>query len=414
MASRGNSRTRQNQGGKSDAPAPVLKLSGGPPKVGGSGSASWFQALKSRKPDGPEPHFPGSGVPVNDNVDPKASHGYWRRQRRFKPGKGGRKPVGDAWYFYYTGTGPLADLQYADPHEDVVWVKAKGADTSTRSRQGTRDPDKFDQFPLRFADGGPDNGFRWDFIPTNRGRSGRSSAATSREQSRNGSRATTPERRGRASSVNEDLIQKAADIILKNQGKSGKITKAKANEMAERRYCKRVLAPGKDVDSVFGARTKNKPRNFGDDKMVEEGIRDGRTTAMLNIVPSSHALLFGGEVQSKFNPEGLAVTFTFTTTVDRNDPQFDNYVKICNECVNGVGTRPSGDTKPKSKPSSRAQSPAPKPQRKKQQKKKQQDEDVVPKDEQEVNDQLEFDEENPEEFSDRVNWGDSALGSSEI
>lgn len=58
------------------------------------------------------PTFTGSGVPENDNVKKPARHGYWKRQRRYKPGKGKRTPVTDAWYFYYTGTGPFADLKW--------------------------------------------------------------------------------------------------------------------------------------------------------------------------------------------------------------------------------------------------------------------------------------------------------------
>nr|2BTL_A Chain A, INFECTIOUS BRONCHITIS VIRUS NUCLEOCAPSID PROTEIN [Infectious bronchitis virus]2BTL_B Chain B, INFECTIOUS BRONCHITIS VIRUS NUCLEOCAPSID PROTEIN [Infectious bronchitis virus] len=130
-----------------------------------SGNASWFQAIKAKKLNTPPPKFEGSGVPDNENMKPSQQHGYWRRQARFKPGKGGRCPVPDAWYFYYTGTGPAADMNWGDTQDGIVWMAAKGADTKSRSNQGTRDPDKFDQYPLRFSDGGPDGNFRWDFIP---------------------------------------------------------------------------------------------------------------------------------------------------------------------------------------------------------------------------------------------------------
>nr|CAI40312.1 putative nucleocapsid protein [Pigeon coronavirus] len=417
MASREASRSKP----RTDAPAPVLKLGGPtPPKIGNSSQASWFQPLKARKLTSPPPTFTGSGVPENDNVKKAARHGYWKRQRRYKPGKGKRTPVTDAYYFYYTGTGPFADLKWGQQNDDVIWVADKDADPNVKSGQGTRDPDKFDQFPLRFSDGGPDDNYRWDFIPVNsRGRSGRSSAATSREQSRAGSRENSRGRRQLG--PNEDLIARAAKIIEEQQKRGSRITKAKANEMAERRYCKRTLAPGKNVDQVFGARQRGKDRNFGDDKMVEEGIRDGRTTAMLNLVPSSHALLFGSHVQAKLQPDGLHVSFSFTTVVPRDDPQFENYRKICDECIDGVGTRPKEEAKPRSRsvfrPNSRAVSPAPKPQRQKKDKKqKSKDSDVadgMTQEEKAVNDQLEFDDAD-QGIPDKIDWGSSALGDSEI
>lgn len=408
MASRDNSRARP----KTDAPAPVLKLGGpAPPKIGAAVGASWFQPIKAKKLKAAPPTFSGSGVPDNENVKKQARHGYWKRQRRYKPGKGKRVPVTDAWFFYYTGTGPFSDLKWGEQHDDVVWVSAAGADTTVKSSQGTRDPDKFEQFPLRFSDGGPDDGFRWDFIPlTARGRSGRSTAATSRESSRPGSRA--PSKGRESAGVSEDLIARAAKIIQEQQKRGGRITKAKANEMAERRYCKRTLAPGKTVDQVFGSRQKGRDRNFGDDKMVEEGITDGRTTAMLNIVPSSHALLFGSHVKAQLQPEGLHVNFSFTTVVPRDDPQFENYKQICDACIDGVGTRPKDDVKPKSrapsKPSSRNASPAPKPQRVK----KVRAADLS-KEEKEVNDQLEFDDADAE-LPDKIDWGSAALGDFDV
>lgn len=49
--------------GKTDAPAPVIKLGGPkPPKVGSSGNASWFQAIKAKKLNSHPPKFEGSGV----------------------------------------------------------------------------------------------------------------------------------------------------------------------------------------------------------------------------------------------------------------------------------------------------------------------------------------------------------------
>nr|prf protein,nucleocapsid [Infectious bronchitis virus] len=66
--------------GKTDAPAPVIKLGGPkPPKVGSSGNASWFQAIKAKKLNTPPPKFEGSGVPDNENIKPSQQHGYWRR-----------------------------------------------------------------------------------------------------------------------------------------------------------------------------------------------------------------------------------------------------------------------------------------------------------------------------------------------
>uniref|UniRef100_A0AB39ADV7 Nucleoprotein n=1 Tax=Bird gammacoronavirus AnasCN24 TaxID=3237959 RepID=A0AB39ADV7_9GAMC len=418
MASRDASKSKNN----TEAPAPVLKLPGpAPPKIGSSGNVSWFQPIKEKKMTHNPPTFTGSGVPENDNVKKPARHGYWKRQRRYKPGKGKRTPVTDAWYFYYTGTGPFADLKWGQPHDDVVWVAVDGADVDAKSGQGTRDPDKFDQFPLRFAEGGPDDNFRWDFIPVGgRGRSGRSSVATSRESSRPGSREGSRGRRQMG--PNEDLIARAAKIIEEQQKRGGRITKAKANEMAERRYCKRTLAPGKSVDQVFGSRQKGRERNFGDDKMVEEGIRDGRTTAMLDLVPSSHAMLFGSNVRAQLQPDGLHVTFSFTTVVPREDPQFENYRQICDECVDGVGTRPKDEPKPRSRsssrPASRAVSPAPKQQRPKKEKKpKNQDKDktdgAMSQEEKAVNDQLEFDDAD-QGIPDKIDWGSSALGDTEI
>uniref|UniRef100_A0AB39AEL9 Nucleoprotein n=1 Tax=Bird gammacoronavirus AnasCN24 TaxID=3237959 RepID=A0AB39AEL9_9GAMC len=414
MASRDNSRSKTP---KTDALAPVLKLGGPkPPQVGSNGMASWFQALKAKKPNSDKPTFEGNGVPENSNVSKAQQHGYWKRQRRYKPGKGKRTPVPDAWFFYYTGTGPFGSLKWGEPHEDLVWVAADGANVSQLSKQGCRDTDKYDQFPLRFSDGGPDSGFRWDFIPVNRGRSGASSRATSREAS--GSRESS---RGRwQMGPQEDLIARAAAIIEQQQKRGGRITKAKANEMADRRYFKRTMAPGKTVTDVFGARQKGRDRNFGDDKMIEEGIRDGRTTAMLNLVPSSHALLFGSHVQTKPQPDGLHITYTFTTVVSREDPQYENYKRICEECIDGVGTRPKDEPKPRSrpasKPASRAASPAPKPQRKKDKKKQQSpdssEDKPVSKEEEDVNNQLEFDDEAT--VPDKIDWGSSALGDSEI
>nr|UOF83426.1 nucleocapsid protein [Infectious bronchitis virus] len=402
--------------GKTDAPAPVIKLGGPkPPKVGSSGNASWFQAIKAKKLNAPSPKFEGSGVPDNENLKISQQHGYWRRQARFKQVKGGRKPVSDAWYFYYTGTGPAADLNWGDSQDGIVWVAAKGADVKSRSNQGTRDPDKFDQYPLRFSDGGPDGNFRWDFIPLNRGRSGRSTAASSAASSRAPSREGS---RGRRSGAEDDLIARAAKIIQDQQKKGSRITKAKADEMAHRRYCKRTVPPGYKVDQVFGPRTKGKEGNFGDDKMNEEGIKDGRVTAMLNLVPSSHACLFGSRVTPKLQPDGLHLKFEFTTVVPRDDPQFDNYVKICDQCVDGVGTRPKDDeprpkSRPSSRPATRGNSPAPRQQRQKKEKKPKKQEDDVDKaltsDEERNNAQLEFDDE-PKV----INWGDSALGENEL
>nr|ABY71201.1 nucleocapsid protein [Infectious bronchitis virus] len=402
--------------GKSDSPAPIIKLGGPkPPKVGSSGNASWFQSLKAKKLSSPPPTFEGSGVPDNENLKSSQQHGYWRRQARYKPGKGGRKPVPDAWYFYYTGTGPAADLNWGDSQDGIVWVAANGADVKSRSNQGTRDPDKFDQYPLRFSGGGPDGNFRWDFIPLNRGRSGRSTAASSAASSRAPSREGS---RGRRSGAEDDLIARAS-----REGSRGRRSGAEDDliaraEMAHRRFCKRTIPPGYRVDQVFGPRTKGKEGNFGDDKMNEEGIKDGRVTAMLNLTPSPHACLFGSRVTPKLQPDGLHLRFEFTTVVPRDDPQFDNYVKICDECVDGVGTRPKDEVvRPKSRssarPATRGNSPAPKQQRPKKEKKPKKQDDEVDKaltsDEERNNAQLEFDEE-PKV----INWGDSALGENEL
>nr|AHY19813.1 nucleocapsid protein [Infectious bronchitis virus] len=402
--------------GKTDAPAPIIKLGGPkPPKVGSSGDASWFQAIKAKKLNAPAPKFEGSGVPDNENLKNSQQHGYWRRQARYKPGKGGKKPVPDAWYFYYTGTGPAADLNWGDSQDGIGWVAAKGADVKSRSYQGTRDPDKFDQYPLQFSDGGPDGNFRWDFIPLNRGRSGRStavsSAASIKAPSREGSR-------GRRSGAEDDLIARAAKIIQDQQRKGTRITKQKADEMAHRKFCKRTIPPGYTVNQVLGPRTKGKERNFGDDKMNEEGIKDGRVTAMLNLTPSPHACLFGSTVTHKLRSDGLHLKFEFTTVGPRDDPQFDNYVKICDERVDGVCTRPKDEVvRPKSRsssrPATRGNSPAPKQQRYKKEKKPKKQDDEVDKaltsDEERNNAQLEFDDE-PKV----INWGDSALGENEL
>nr|ACA43020.1 nucleocapsid [Infectious bronchitis virus] len=402
--------------GKTDAPAPVIKLGGPkPPKVGSSGNASWFQAIKAKKLNSPAPKFVRSSVADNEYLKSSHQHGYWRRQARFKPGKGGRKPVPDAWYFYYSATGGAADLKWGHTQDGIVWVAAKGADVISRSNHRTRAADKYDQYPLRFSDGGPRGNFRWDFIPLNRGRSGRStaasSAASSRAPSRDGSR-------GRRSGSEDDLIARAAKIIQDQQKKGSRITKAKADEMAHRRYCKRTIPPGYKVDQVFGPGTKGKEGNFGDDKMNEEGIKDGRVTAMLNLVPSSHACLFGSRVTPKLQPDGLHLKFEFTTVVPRDDPQYDTYVKICDACVDGVGTRPKDDelrpkSRPNSRPATRGNSPAPRQQRLKKEKKPLKQDDEVDKaltsDEERNNAQLEFDDE-PKV----INWGDSALGENEL
>nr|Q96605.1 RecName: Full=Nucleoprotein; AltName: Full=Nucleocapsid protein; Short=NC; Short=Protein N [Avian infectious bronchitis virus (strain V18/91)]AAB48162.1 nucleocapsid protein [Infectious bronchitis virus]ABF61578.1 nucleocapsid [Infectious bronchitis virus]QKG30353.1 Nucleocapsid protein [Infectious bronchitis virus] len=398
---------------KFDSPAPILKLSKNtgstPPKVGGTGQASWFQSLKEKKRTGTPPTFEGSGVPDNSNVKPQFQHGYWKRQHRYKPGKGGRKPVADAWYFYYTGTGPFGDLKWGDSNDDVVWVKAKGADTSKIGNYGVRDPDKFDQAPLRFTEGGPDNNYRWDFIALNRGRSRNSSAVTSRENSRPGSRDSS---RGRQRSrVDDDLIDRAAKIIMQQQKNGSRISKQKANEMAERKYHKRAIAPGKRIDEVFGQRRKGQAPNFGDDKMIEEGVKDGRLTAMLNLVPTPHACLLGSMVTAKLQPDGLHVRFSFETVVKREDPQFANYSKICDECVDGVGTRPKDDPTPRSRAASKDRNSAPatpKQQRAKKVHKKKEEESSLTEEEEEVNKQLEYDDD-VTDIPNKIDWGEGAF-----
>lgn len=268
--------------------------------------ASWFQPIKAQNKKLTVPAFKKAGVPTNAAISPQDNHGYWLRYNRNKPG-GGSLPA--AFSFYYTGTGPYATLKFGDTTSDrVTWVKGPNAVTTNKPKVAKRDPDKHPLMPLTFPAGdGPTSGFRIDPFNQARGRQMQ--------------RGNNP----RSSSMPVDTNNRQQRARSKSA--PGRTTPKQHN------IPKRTLTKGKTISQVFGKRSLD-GANVGSADTERAGFTDPRLMCLMRHTPGTQELLLAGHITHNIQPEGVYLTFTYTTQVKRESGEYDRVVEALNTVVN--------------------------------------------------------------------------------
>lgn len=332
--------------------------------------------------------------------------GYWNEQVRWRMRRGERVDLPSNWHFYYLGTGPHSEIPFRKRTEGVYWVALAGSKTEP-TNLGERKPSAKPIEP-EFKSGLPSNveivepttpqNSRANSRSRSRGPQSRNSNSRSDSQSRNinkkdqnRSQSNRNQSKGRNQSSNrnqsndrdsgsskDDLIAAVREALqslgigqnpekpkqqqkqqVKSGNKSGKNTpkaKSRSNsasrpEQKDKPEWRRTPIGDDTVESCFGSRGGF--RNFGDSEMLQKGVQASGYAQMASLVPSTSALLFGGNVAVKELADDVEITYTYKMTVPKDDPNLALFLAQVDAYKNG-SAKPQRVKKQK-----RAKSPAP-------------------------------------------------------
>nr|URD31318.1 nucleocapsid protein [Megaderma bat coronavirus]URD31325.1 nucleocapsid protein [Megaderma bat coronavirus] len=308
--------------------------------------------------------MPNNAVPTGTGTRDQQI-GYWNEQQRWRMIRGQRKTLPSKWHFYYLGTGPQADAKFRQRVNGVYWVAVQGSKTeSTGLPTRKRNADlKVPQFAVQLPsniqileDSGSRAASRSQ--SNNRERSQSNNRSSSRGPNQGQNQNQTPkQQRSRNQSQNRGQSQKQdpVDIVAavkqalqelgvtpKNQqGNNGKQKKKSTSgsntpraksparspqsqrKQLERPVWKRVPTSDEDVTACFGPR--DAARNFGDAALVRNGVDAKHYPQIAELVPSTAALLFGGEVTTREVGDEVEITYHYKMKVrkdDKNLPAF--------------------------------------------------------------------------------------------
>nr|WCZ55871.1 MAG: N [Bat coronavirus HKU10] [Bat coronavirus HKU10] len=318
--------------------------------------------------DGEQPFWkvmPTNAVPTGMG-DKNQQIGYWNEQPRWRMVKGQRKELPSKWHFYYLGTGPQADARYRQRIEGVFWVAVQGSKTDS-TNLGTRKKGQ-DLIPPKFAVKIPSNvviveetsrppsrsqsNSRPQSRNNSRPQSKSNSQNNSRDNSQNNSRAPS-RNRSRANSTSS-TTNEAVDIVAavkqalkelgvkpekknSNQEKSKKSKKSNSGsntpkeaatskqksspstprKQLERPEWKRVPNKEENVTACFGPR--DTLHNFGDQKLIAEGVQAPHYPQLAELVPTPAALLFGGEVSTRERGDEVEIMYVYKMKVHKSN-----------------------------------------------------------------------------------------------
>nr|AFU92074.1 nucleocapsid protein [Hipposideros bat coronavirus HKU10] len=317
--------------------------------------------------DGDQPFWkvmPTNAVPTGMG-DKNQQIGYWNEQPRWRMVKGQRKELQSKWHFYYLGTGPQEDARYRQRIEGVFWVAVQGSKTDPTGL-GTRRKGQ-DLISPKFAVKIPSN----VVVVEETSRPPSRSQSNSRPQSRNNSRpqsknnsqnnsrdnSRAPSRpRSRANSTSSSAND-AVDIVAavkqalkelgvtpekKNQEKqkksnSGSNTPKEAatsrqksspstpRKQLERPEWKRVPNKEENVIACFGPR--DTLHNFGDQKLIAEGVQAPHYPQLAELVPTPAALLFGGEVSTRERGDEVEIMYVYKMKVHKSNKDLPSFLQ---------------------------------------------------------------------------------------
>nr|WCC62374.1 nucleocapsid phosphoprotein [Bat Coronavirus MrGD19] len=333
--------------------------------------------------------------------------GYWNEQIRWRMRRGERVDLPSNWHFYYLGTGPHSEVPFKKRTEGVYWVALAGAKTEP-TNLGERKPSMKPLEP-EFKSGLPNNvevvepttpqNSRANSRSRSRGPQSRNSSNSrndsqsrnnnKKDQGRNQSNRNQSKGRNQSSNRNQsndrdtgsskdDLIAAVKDALLslgigqnsdkpkqqqkqqiKSSNKSGKNTpksKSRSNsasrtDQKDKPEWRRTPIGDDTVEVCFGSRGGF--RNFGDSEMLQNGVHASGYAQIAGLVPSTAALLFGGNVFVKELADDVEITYTYKMTVPKDDPNLALFLAQ-------VDAYKNGSAKPQRvKKQRRSKSPAP-------------------------------------------------------
>nr|AFU92126.1 nucleocapsid protein [Hipposideros bat coronavirus HKU10]AFU92135.1 nucleocapsid protein [Hipposideros bat coronavirus HKU10] len=320
--------------------------------------------------DGDQPFWkvmPTNAVPTGMG-DKNQQIGYWNEQPRWRMVKGQRKELPSKWHFYYLGTGPQEDARYRQRIEGVFWVAVQSSKTDPTGL-GTRRKGQ-DLISPKFAVKIPSN----VVVVEETSRPPSRSQSNSRPQSRNNSRpqsknnsqnnsrdnSRAPSRpRSRANSTSSSAND-AVDIVAavkqalkelgvtpekKNQEKQKKSKKSNSGsntpkeaatpkqksspstprKQLERPEWKRVPNKEENVTACFGPR--DTLHNFGDQKLIVEGVQAPHYPQLAELVPTPAALLFGGEVSTRERGDEVEIMYVYKMKVHKSNKDLPSFLQ---------------------------------------------------------------------------------------
>lgn len=300
--------------------------------------------------------------------------GYYNEQKRWRMNKGKRTDLDSKWHFYYLGTGPYADLQFRTRQEGVFWVAVQGSKTEPTGL-GVRKRNA-ELITPQFAVKLPPN---IQIVESSTSQPNSRSQSTNRDRSQSGGRSSSrgpkqgqnqnqnqnqspqnqnqqrsrnnSKSRGQSNQQNQqvDIVAAVKQALKelgvspsekKNQSKKNpsgantpKEQRAKSparspqtqRKQLERPPWKRVPNAAENVTQCFGPRDMQ--CNFGDSDLVKHGVEAKHYPQIAELVPTSAAILFGGEVSTREVGDEVEITYYYKMKVKKDDKNLPAFLQ---------------------------------------------------------------------------------------
>nr|QER90708.1 nucleocapsid protein [Bat alphacoronavirus] len=320
--------------------------------------------------------------------------GYWNEQPRWRMRRGERVELPSNWHFYYHGTGPHADVPYRKRTPGVFWVAHGGAKASAtglptrKSSEKPIEPEFKTDLPnnIEIVEPTTPQASRPNSRSRSRGPQSRDQSSSrndsqnrNKSQFRNSNKQNQNQSRNQSKSRNqssdrsnskEDLIDAVKEALKslgigqnhpqkrQNDNQSGSRTpKNKSRSNSKQRDPDNKpewrKTPTDNIEACFGPRGGF--RNFGDSEMMQKGVNASGYAQIASLTPSSAAILFGGNVQTRQLADEVEITYTYKMNVPKDNPALALFIEQVDAYKNGT---PKEQRVKKQK---RSKSPAPPP-----------------------------------------------------